>query len=64
MKTKLSEPERERAAQLVALFSVLIHAWRTNNFAEAGNAQSELAKAGIRVQLPRRNASTEGRSHA
>lgn len=56
MKPKLSENEREQSARLVALFSVLIHAWRTNNFAEATNARSELADAGVRVQLPRRKA--------
>ena len=52
--TKLSDPERDQAAQIVALFSVLIHAWHTNDFHEAARTRDELERYGIRVKLSRR----------
>ena len=58
MTAKLSDHERNQAAQIVALFSVLIHAWQTNDFHEAASARDELQSLGFRVQIPRRQ-STE-----
>ncbi len=43
MTAKLSDPERDHAAQMVAVFSVLIHAWQTNDFAEAARAVPSLS---------------------
>ena len=54
MTAKLSDPERDQAAHIVARFSVLIHAWKTNAFAEASRAQAELKRLGVTVRLPRR----------
>ena len=54
MAAKLSNSEREQAARVVALFSALIHAWRTNHFSEAASATDELAGLGIEVRIRRR----------
>ena len=54
MTAKLSDPERDQSAHIVALFSVLIHAWQTNDFHEAARARDELEQLGIKVQMPRR----------
>ena len=54
MTATLSDPERDRAARIVALFSVLIHAWQTNDFHEAARARDELDRLGIKVRIPRR----------
>ena len=53
MSTRLSDRERDQAVQLVATFSVLIHAWATNDFHGAARARDELDQLGVRVQLPR-----------
>jgi len=50
----LSDPDRERAARIVALFSALIHAWGTNDFHEAAQARDELQDLGVTVRLPQR----------
>lgn len=50
---QLTGPERERAAHLVALFSVLIHAWITHDFNDAQFAKRELSKAGIVIRFRR-----------
>ena len=55
MTAKLSDPEREQAAHIVALFSVLTHAWQTNDFHEAARVQDELQRLGVKVQMPRRS---------
>ena len=52
MAAKLSDSERDHAAQIVALFSVLIHAWQTHNIDQAGTARDELSRLGIRVEIP------------
>ncbi len=52
---RLSESERERAARIVALFSVLIHAWITHAFSDAEFATRELRNAGILIGFRRRN---------
>ena len=54
MNVKLSDSERDQAAHIVALFAMLIHAWKTNAFAEASRAQAELKRLGVTVRLPRR----------
>ena len=56
MAAKLSDDERDFAAQIVALFSVLVHSWMTNNFSEAARVKDKLLQHGVRVQLPRRPA--------
>ena len=50
----LSDPDREQAARIVALLSVLIHAWAVNDFDEAAKARDELQALGVSVRLPRR----------
>jgi hypothetical protein len=51
----LHDDDRNDAAQIVALFSVLVHAWLTSNFDEAGKASAELLRLGVSVKLGRRN---------
>lgn len=60
MTAKLSDPERDHAAQIVALFSVLIHAWRTNDFHEAARARDELERLGVKVRIPARRQTRKG----
>ena len=60
MAAKLSESERDQAARIVALFSVFIHAWQTNDFHQAADARDELASLGVKVTIPRRRALMEG----
>ena len=54
MSAKLTDPERDHAVQVVAKFSVLIHAWHTNDFHEAARVEDELERLGNSVQMPRR----------
>ena len=60
MTAKLSDPERDQAAKIVALFSVLIHAWQTNDFHEAARTRDELAQLGVKVQISRRRTTRKG----
>ena len=60
MSAKLTDPERDHAAQVVAKFSVLIRAWHTNNFHEAARVHDELERLGIRVQMPQRQQARKG----
>lgn len=53
MTATLSDPERDQAAHIVARFTVLIHAWHTNDFREAARAHKALERLGVRVQMPR-----------
>lgn len=53
MPNRLSTSERERGALLVALFSVLVHAWTVNDFERAAQARRELLNAGVTVQFRR-----------
>ncbi len=64
MTAKLSDFEREQAAQIVALFSVLIYAWLTNNFRKASNARDELEALGFKVQISQRKHITKEGSDA
>jgi len=57
MTVELSESQRNQAARIVALFSVLIHSWQTNDFREAALACDQLEASGIKVKIPRRSAS-------
>ena len=60
MTAKLSDSERDQAAQIVALFSVLIHAWQTNDFHEAASARDKLEGLGFKIQIPRRRSKRRG----
>lgn len=64
MAATLSDPERDQAAHTVALFTMLIHAWQTNDFHEAAHARDELERLGIKVQMPRRRRTQTGVDHA
>jgi hypothetical protein len=60
----LTDPERDRAAALVALFSVLVHSWQTNDFQRAADARRELGDLGVTVRMPRRPSRGKGVSRA
>jgi hypothetical protein len=64
MAAKLSDPDRDQAARVVALFSVLIHGWQTNDFAEAARARAELEQLGVKVRLPGRRSRRQAMKHA
>lgn len=64
MSATLSDPDRDQAAHTVALFSVLVHAWATNQFREAAQAQDDLGRLGFKVQLPRRRMGKKGADNA
>lgn len=50
-----TDSDRERGVQILALFSLLIHAWQRNDFAEAASARDDLAVLGVKVSIsPRR----------
>jgi hypothetical protein len=57
-----SDLQRDQAARIVAVFSVLIHSWTTNSFAEAARAQDELEQLGVIVKIPKRPPATGGRN--
>lgn len=63
MTARLSDPDRDHAARIVALFSVLIHAWVTNDFAEAARARDELDELGVRVRMRGRRNTRQGVAH-
>lgn len=50
-KRQLSPTERRKAAELVACFSALVHAWATGNCQQADELKSELHTAGVYVRL-------------
>ncbi len=52
--------EDDRAVRIVALFSVLIHAWQANDFHVAAMAKDELAECGVVVRIPRNQIPKEG----
>jgi protein-arginine kinase activator protein McsA len=60
MNARLSDSERDQAARIIALFSVLIHAWQTNDFHEAARVRDELESLGVKVQMPRRRRTGKG----
>jgi len=64
MAVTLSDPERDRAAELVALFSVLVHSWQTNDFQRAADARRELGDLGVSVRMPHRPSRGKGVSRA
>lgn len=59
MARRLTDSEREQSAQIVALFSVLIHAWQTGNLPEAESVRQDLLELGVQVEIPQRS-TTEG----
>lgn len=52
MTASFSDLEPDGAARIVALFSVLIHAWQRNHFEKAANALQALKELGIEVRIP------------
>ncbi|MEE2707789.1 MAG: hypothetical protein VX988_12115 [Planctomycetota bacterium] len=64
MTAKLSDGERDHTAQIVALFSVLMHAWQTNDFQEAARVRDELERMGGKVQMSRCRPTRKGVSDA
>ena len=60
MTAKFSDPDRDQSAHIVALFSVLMHAWQTNDFHEAARTRDELQRLGVKVQMPRRRRTRKG----
>jgi hypothetical protein len=55
MTARLSDPDRDQAARIVALFSVLIHAWQANDFAEAARTTAEMERLGVKVRFRARS---------
>ncbi|MEZ6069437.1 MAG: hypothetical protein R3C10_04000 [Pirellulales bacterium] len=51
MSRTLSDHEREHGAQVIALFSALVHAWLTSNHQKTAQYQHELDAAGVSVRL-------------
>ncbi len=51
MAAKLSDADRDKAAEVVALFSVLIHAWLTGDIRRAADTQGELQRLGVQVRF-------------
>jgi hypothetical protein len=56
-----ADPERDRMARQVALFSVLLHARHRSEFSEAADAQAELERAGIVVKFRRQAGQRSGK---
>lgn len=51
MIAKPSDPSRDQAVLIVALFTVLVHAWQANDFAEADRTRNELKLLGVEVRF-------------
>jgi len=60
MVAKLSGPEQDQAATLVAHFHALIHAWFTNDTEETARMRSELERLGVKVRPIRRRPPGKG----
>ncbi len=54
MPKKLSTPERDHAAQVIAIFSALVHAALTNDFHRAAQAKDDLKRLGYDVAVRKR----------
>jgi hypothetical protein len=54
MTARTADPSRDDAARIVATFSLLIHAWHTNDFSEAASAREDLERLGVKVRILRR----------
>ena len=59
---KLSAVEVNEAANIVVMFSYLVHAWKTNNFREAARVLDELEEEGVSVKILRRRPRTKERT--
>lgn len=59
-----ADSERDRAVEIVARFSGLIHSWQHNEFKEAAQARDELAELGVQVKLVPRSKLRKGEHHA
>ena len=55
MAARLSADDRDQAAEFVAQFVALIHAWQSHAFEKAAAARAELKRLGITVQIGRRS---------
>ncbi|MFO0885916.1 MAG: hypothetical protein U0894_17315 [Pirellulales bacterium] len=64
MPKRLSDSDRDQAAQVVALFAVLVHARRTNHFAQASDASSKLEGLGVKVRFVNHRKLNGGASNA
>lgn len=62
MSVKLTNDERDYAATIVVLFSVLIYAWQTNDFRSAASTREKLSALGFRIKVPR-NRKCDGGNH-
>ena len=58
----LSEPDKDKAANLVALFTMMVHAWLTHDFTEAARTRDELERLGVKVKMTRRRQAAKGES--
>lgn len=45
--------DRQQAVEAVALFSVLVHAYRVNDLERAAEARDSLERLGVVVEMPR-----------
>lgn len=50
---KENDPRREQAVESVAWFSILAHARRTDDYAEAARAKDKLEQLGVKVKWGR-----------
>jgi len=50
----LGGTDRDQAARMVALFSVVVHSWLTGDFLEAARAHDELSRLGVTIRIRRR----------
>lgn len=55
MSAKLDDGEMQNAAEIVATFAGLIHAWKTNDFHKAAESSNELKRLGVIVKIPGRH---------
>ena len=51
MSVTLSEPVRNHAAEIVATFSVLVHAWHTHDLSKAASSRADLERLGVLVEI-------------
>ena len=58
MSRTLTDEEREHGAQVIALFSAIVHAWLSGNDQKATQYQHELDAAGVSVRLAARQHAT------
>jgi excisionase family DNA binding protein len=62
--TTFPDSNSDVSAQIVALFTILIHAWQSSDFREAASARDKLEQNGVKVQIRRRRLTCEGGQYA